>query len=100
MVDLDEISKMTSDSVRYLVVLLVKGANDTSEAEKEIMVEMTRQFAVKAQDLKYDPQKPDFFVCDVTKVSPDVAPDLGKTLDKLQIIKIITADHSIDPYSV
>jgi len=76
-VDLDEVSKMTSDSVRYLVILLVKGANDTSEAEKEIMVEMTRQFAVKAQDLKYDPHKPDFFVCDVTKVSPEVSPELG-----------------------
>ena len=70
-----EIANMVNEQVRYLIVLLVKDAS-ASEAERDIMIEMTRQFAIKAQELRFDAHKPDFFVCHMNQTDQSVAPDL------------------------
>ena len=75
---IDEIGKMINEQVKCLVVLLVKD-HTASEAELEVMQEMTRQYAIKVQELKFDPTKPDFFVCHLTKTEASVAPGLDLT---------------------
>jgi len=59
-ISLDEISKMLNDQVRCLVVLLVNSDKEASEVERDLMIEMTRQYAIKVQELKYDLHKTPF----------------------------------------
>ena len=47
-----------------------------SEAERDVMVEMTRQFAIKIQEFKCDPHIPDFFCIKKGNVGEQLASNL------------------------
>ncbi|CBY20604.1 unnamed protein product [Oikopleura dioica] len=71
----DEISNFLTERVKFFVVLVISDTT-VSEAERDIMMEMTRQFAIKIQEFKCDPHIPDFFCIKKSNIGENLASNL------------------------
>jgi hypothetical protein len=77
---------------------LILVSHNESEAERDLMMEMTRQYAIKVQELKFDPTKPEFFVCRISNTDPKVAPGLDLTPGTvLALTSTWWAGYQLDP---